>query len=124
VAKTILFVYGTLKRGQRNHHLIASEEFRREAVTEPHYGVIDLGLYPGLVVNEAGGLAVRGELWAVSDTCLELLDDFECVQGLFIREEVAVVNQTEVTYAYYWHGESPADSPRGDSWPMSLNPRR
>ena len=83
MGKTILFVYGTLKRGLRNHRLIADQEFLGEAVTAPRYRVIDLGLHPGLVTDESNGLAVKGELWAVSDCCLAELDDFEEVPGLF-----------------------------------------
>ena len=88
---TLLFVYGTLKRGLRNHPLIADQQFLREAVTPPRYRVIDLGPYPGLVVDEANGLAVKGELWAVSECCLGELDDFEQDAGAFVREPVAVV---------------------------------
>jgi gamma-glutamylcyclotransferase (GGCT)/AIG2-like uncharacterized protein YtfP len=47
--------------------------------------VIDLGPHPGLL-REANGLAIHGELWAVSDCCLVELDDFEGVPGPFVRE--------------------------------------
>jgi gamma-glutamylcyclotransferase (GGCT)/AIG2-like uncharacterized protein YtfP len=57
-----LFVYGTLKRGQRNHRLIADQRFLGEATTEPRYRVFDLGPYPGLVIDETNGVAVLGEL--------------------------------------------------------------
>jgi gamma-glutamylcyclotransferase (GGCT)/AIG2-like uncharacterized protein YtfP len=63
--KTILLVYGTLRRGQRNHRLLADQEFVGGAVTAPRYRVFGLGDYPGMVRDEEGGLAVRGELFAV-----------------------------------------------------------
>src|SRR6187455_2507530 len=84
IATTILFVYGTLKRGLRNHRLIADQTFLGEVTTEPRYRVIDLGPFPGLIVDEVNGLAVQGELWAVSECCLAELDEFEGVAGPFI----------------------------------------
>ena len=61
IAKTILFVYGTLKRGFVNHHLMAGQDFIGEGVTLPHYRVLDLGPHPGLIADEANGLAVKGD---------------------------------------------------------------
>ena len=66
VGKTILlFVYGTLKRGCRNHRLIADQRYLGVATTEPRYRLYDLGPYPGLVRDDAAGLTVAGELWEV-----------------------------------------------------------
>jgi gamma-glutamylaminecyclotransferase len=73
----LLFVYGTLKTGERNHRLIADQWYVGPAATEPRYRLIDLGPYPGLIRDDADGLAVRGELWDVSRCCLLELDDFE-----------------------------------------------
>jgi gamma-glutamylaminecyclotransferase len=119
IAKAILFVYGTLKRGERNHHLIADQLFIREATTAPRYRVFDLGPYPGLVREAASGLAVRGELWAVSDCCLAELDDFEGVPGLFVREQIEVEEYEEV-WAYYWNRPVPEGARSGDVWPPSV----
>ncbi len=118
IAKTILFVYGTLKRGLQNHRLIADQEFRGEAVTEPRYRAIDLGEHPGLIVDESNGLAVKGELWAVSDCCLAELDDFEEVPGPFIRAAVRITGRIESVQAYFWNREVPAGTPGGSEWPL------
>jgi gamma-glutamylaminecyclotransferase len=114
-SKTILFVYGTLKRGERNHRLIADQEFLGEALTEPRYRVIDLGPHPGLVVDEANGLAVRGELYAVSDTSLAKLDAFEGAE--FPRGPVAIPDREKV-HAYYWNGAVSAGARSGCEWPL------
>jgi gamma-glutamylaminecyclotransferase len=121
IEKTILFVYGTLKRGLRNHRLIADQEFLGEAVTEPRYRVFDLGPYPGLVTDEANGLAVRGELWAVSDCCLAELDDFEEESHTFRRGPVALAGAREVQ-AYFWNRPVPAGAPGGAEWPLGCGP--
>jgi gamma-glutamylaminecyclotransferase len=115
---TILFVYGALKRGQRNHRLIADQTFLGEVATEPRYRVFDLGPYPGLVVDEANGLAVRGELWAVSACCLAELDEFEEVPGPFVRETVAIDGRDEEVFAYFWNRPVPEGAASGSEWPF------
>ena len=117
-ATTVLFVYGTLKRGQRNHRLIADQTFLGEAETEPRYRVFDLGPYPGLVADPENGVAVRGELWAVVECCLAELDDFEEVPGLFVREPVAVAGQDGIVLAYFWNRPVPAGARSGSEWPF------
>ena len=114
----ILFVYGTLKRGERNHRLIADQRFVREAVTALRYRVIDLGPHPGMVHDEFTGLAVRGELWDVSDCCLAELDELEEVPDPFAREPVVSANFGEDVQAYLWVRGSPPAARTGDHWPM------
>jgi len=115
---TILFVYGTLKRGLRNHHLLAGQKFIGEAVTEPRYRAFDLGAHPGLIVDEANGLAVTGELWAVNDRCLAELDEFEEVPGPFVRAPVVIAGWGEEVYAYFWNQPVPDGTASGSEWPL------
>jgi gamma-glutamylaminecyclotransferase len=115
-ARTLLFVYGTLKRGQRNHRLIADQEFIGEAATAPRYRVFDLGPYPGLVRDDTSGLAIRGELFAVTDCCLAELDDFEGVPELFVRERIEVEGYE--VWAYYLNASVPEDTKSGDQRPL------
>jgi gamma-glutamylaminecyclotransferase len=121
-AKTVLFVYGTLKRGQRNHQLIADQEFLGEAVTQPRYRVFDLGPYPGLVADDTTGVAVRGELWAVGACCLAELDDFEEVPGLFVRVLVAIAGRDGEVFAYFWNRPVPPGAASGSDWPLGCGP--
>jgi gamma-glutamylaminecyclotransferase len=115
--RATLFVYGTLKRGLRNHRLLAGQQFLGEAVTEPRYRVLDLGPYPGLVADGANGLAVRGEVWAVAACCLAGLDDFEGVPELFVRGPVAVAGFDGVE-AYFWNRAVPDGAMSGREWPL------
>lgn len=101
---TVLFVYGTLRRGRRNHRLIADQVFLGAAATAPRYRVLALGPYPGLVPDDAAGVVVPGELWAVSDCCLAELDDFEGVPDLFDRRPVEVAGRDDMVFAYFWNG--------------------
>jgi len=116
IAKTILFVYGTLKRGERNHRLLADQEFVGETTTTPKYRVFDLGPYPGLARDDVNGLAVKGEVFAVSECALAELDDFEGAPNLFVRERIEVDGYEEV-WAYYTNAV-PEGAKSGDRWPF------
>jgi len=84
---TLLFVYGTLKRGCSNHRYLADQRFLGLARTTPGYRLYDLGGYPGIVAQSADGEGVVGEVWSVEDETLSELDRFEGVhEGLYRRE--------------------------------------
>jgi gamma-glutamylaminecyclotransferase len=112
----LLFVYGTLKRGERNHRLLADQRFVGPAVTSPGLRLFDLGPYPGMVRDADGG-PVRGELFAVRECGLDELDDFEGVPDLFTRERVELADGT-TAWAYLYARPVPADAPSGEEWPF------
>jgi gamma-glutamylcyclotransferase (GGCT)/AIG2-like uncharacterized protein YtfP len=111
-----LFVYGTLKRGQRNHRLLADQRFVGPAVSAPGFRLYDLGPYPGLVRDPAGG-PVRGELFAVSECGLDELDDFEGVPDLFDRQQLLLADGS-TAWAYLYVRAIPAGTPNGAEWPF------
>ncbi len=83
----MLFVYGTLKRGGRNHHHLAGQVFVGEARTAPGYTLFDLGGYPGIAACATDREGVRGEVWKIEPAALARLDAFEGVhEGLYRRE--------------------------------------
>lgn len=83
-----LFIYGTLKRGQPRHAALSRQTFVAEVRTAPAYRMFNAGTYPALVEAEQG-VAVEGELWAVSETCLRELDVIEGVaERLYARRPV------------------------------------
>lgn len=78
---TLVFVYGTLKRGGDNHQWIEDQEFVGEARTAPVYRMYELDGYPGMVRDEEGGLSILGEVWSVDERGIEMLDSLEDVAG-------------------------------------------
>jgi gamma-glutamylcyclotransferase (GGCT)/AIG2-like uncharacterized protein YtfP len=89
---SLLFVYGTLKRGCSNHGQLAGETFVGTARTQPGFRLYDVGGYPGLVLQAEDVAGVSGEVWAVSDESLRRLDAFEGVhEGLYRRAPVALL---------------------------------
>lgn len=64
---TLLFVYGTLKRGFYNHHVIAQAggEYISDAYTAKIYDMASLGAYPAML--EGGTFSILGELYQIED---------------------------------------------------------
>ena len=108
---TLLFIYGTLKRGQSRAFAMAGQRFLGEARTAPRYRMVRCrDAYPGLIDVEndrkTAGLAIEGELWQVDDDCLATLDYIEGVEvGLFTRRPVDVQDVSGPVYAYFFNGD-------------------
>lgn len=71
-----LFVYGSLKRGERHHGELAGARFLGEAETPPGYALVALGDYLALV-PQAGAGSVVGELYELPSERFFALDEFE-----------------------------------------------
>ena len=82
-----VFVYGTLKRGQSNHRLLAQARWDGPAAMEG-LRLHDLGPFPMAVQVssvEAAGCRLQGELVWVDRACLAQLDLLEAVPRLYRR---------------------------------------
>jgi len=64
----LLFVNGTLMRGQPLHRNLLGAKFLGEAITAPRYRLYSIrDQHPGMFETDQGGVAVRGELYNLSD---------------------------------------------------------
>jgi len=105
-----VFVYGTLRAGEIND--IGAAAARNDIASPTLVGsatlrgrLFDFGAYPGLVPADAG-VHVRGDVYAIDDELVAVLDEIEQVypgvEGLFMPREVTVdVEGTPVTCRYY-----------------------
>jgi gamma-glutamylaminecyclotransferase len=105
MAKTTLFVYGTLKRGQRNHGFLAGQEFVAEAPTLPRYRLYVCGGSPCLVDDAVRGMAVQGEVWRVDDDALARMDELEEVPTLYTRRAIGLADFAGPVAAYFYNGD-------------------
>ena len=121
MSKTILFLYGTLKRGQKSHHFLVGQEFLGTATTMPLYRLYALGWHPGMVLDPDNGVEVTGELWAVDDATLAKLDVYEGTPDWFIRQDIAVRDLFLTVLSYLFNGTVPAGScsQPGSEWPFA-----
>lgn len=71
-----VFVYGTLKEGERNHHFLGKSEKIGEFYTEPIYSMVKAGSYP--IVKREGHTAIEGELYKVTNE--------ETLRGIYMLE--------------------------------------
>lgn len=84
-----VFVYGTLKRGDTNHHYLAGQNYLGEARTVPGYTLYQPADYPGMIRQPDDAAGVTGELWEISAACRQRLDQLEGVgEGLYERVPV------------------------------------
>jgi gamma-glutamylcyclotransferase (GGCT)/AIG2-like uncharacterized protein YtfP len=110
-----LFVYGTLKRGERNHGLLAGQYLVGEAVTEPCFRLLDCGAYPALIESEQG-LAIRGEVYRVDENTLRQLDVLEEAPHLFRLLPVQVRGFAGTILAYLYQQDVSRFRDCGENW--------
>src|SRR5262245_45309661 len=116
---TLLFVYGTLKRGCCNHHHLAGQTFVGLGRTPAGYRLYDLGGYPGIVAQPDDSTGVFGEVWSVEDESLRQLDHFEGVhEGLYRREALPLMPPFDGQKIYAYVPTVPASGGRevGSEW--------
>ena len=105
-----LFVYGTLKAGGSNAHLMKDCEHLGQAQVLGMLYDID-GQHPALVLY--GKKPVQGEIWCCPWELLAGLDEFEGVHtGLFRRVGVNVRSQRSETLACWVYVAGPALAPK------------
>ncbi len=84
---SLLFVYGTLKRGGSNHQYLTGQKFMGVARTTPGFRLFDLGGFPGLVPVPEDKTGVVGEVWDVDANALAGMDKLEGLdEGMYRRE--------------------------------------
>lgn len=74
-----LFVYGTLRRGGRNHHLLEGADYKKEAQIAG-YMMWSFGSFPG-VVSASPNQVIRAELYHVDEGLLARIDRLEDFYG-------------------------------------------
>ncbi|WED26992.1 gamma-glutamylcyclotransferase [Vibrio sp. DW001] len=89
----LVFVYGTLRKGESNHHVLSDSEYLGFFETEPNYQLFNYGSYPGVT---QGNCKVLGEVYSVDDDVLQRLDRLENVPIDYRRD--------------------PIDTPYGSAW--------
>ena len=93
----LLFVYGTLMQGMRNHSYMEKGTFIGPAQTKPEYDLMSNGSIP--LAREGGADSVKGELYEVDDALLSELDEVEGVAAdLYERKEVEVDGKQAIIY--------------------------
>ena len=104
-----LFVYGTLRRGQVSHELMAGAPYLGPARTPPIFELIEMDWYPAMLAE--GRTTVVGELYAVEGPLLAQLDDYEECPAVYQRLEIELFGGARAQ-AYVLRPEHGIDRPR------------
>ena len=111
--RQLVFVYGTLKRGEKNHHWLDGASWQGEAELS---GVLlhDLGPFPMAVIGE--GTAI-GEVYAVEERGLARLDELEGYPRLYDRQ-MLTLNDGQQAWVYLGRPRQVGHAPLvvGGSW--------
>ncbi len=121
-----LFVYGTLKRRGRLHHYLRKQQFIGEAQTIPEYmlfGIPDQYNYPMIYrVGPEHGVSVKGEVYEISESRREVLDQVEGYPSLYDRETIQLTDGTEATvYIPRSYPDKRYFPQLGDNWPVDYD---
>jgi gamma-glutamylcyclotransferase (GGCT)/AIG2-like uncharacterized protein YtfP len=119
---TLLFVYGSLKRGCSNHRQLRGQRFVGPARTQPGFRLFDLGEYPGMIPFPADRDGVEGEVWSVDHASLARLDQFEGVpEGLYRREQIPLTAPfaDKIVETYLFNRSTEGLAEIGSSWPRT-----
>ena len=118
--RSLIFVYGSLKRGFALHRHLLRQEFLAVASTQPSYRLFDCGAYPAMVKVAVNGTSVKGEVFSVDQECLLRLDEIEGVgEGLYVRDFVPLCPPLETSRTFAWFFVPPTSglSDCGSEWP-------
>lgn len=91
---TRVFVYGTLRAGESNHHLLHGNTPVALARTEAAYELVSLGAYPAMLAG--GTTAVVGEVYEVDPLTLASLDELEEHPDFYQRQTIRLESGEEV----------------------------
>jgi len=100
--KIYIFVYGTLKKGTRQHNrLMKNAEFVGIGTTTTKYVMCNYG-YP-MIFEDKNGHIIKGEVYKIPISDLYILDRYEGYPSLYKRkiEKIRIGNKEMDAYIYY-----------------------
>ncbi|XP_054257624.1 putative gamma-glutamylcyclotransferase CG2811, partial [Macrosteles quadrilineatus] len=112
-----VFVYGTLKRGEPNHHWLTKPEngtakFVGEGRTAVKYPLVIASRYniPFLLDVPGTGNNIQGEVYEIDDKMLSNLDILEDYPTYYTRrkESILLDDREEHCWTYFLNGHKPS----------------
>jgi len=108
--ENFVMVYGTLKQGFHNHEIISYDydthsknkgyDYLGKVNTIDRFKMYDMGSFPAIAFDPNGKI-VAGELYAVDDKTLELIDMLEGYPDHYERKEVMLDVGVEAWVYFY-----------------------
>jgi gamma-glutamylcyclotransferase (GGCT)/AIG2-like uncharacterized protein YtfP len=101
----VVFVYGTLRKGQPNRHVMVPHLVRELGEGRIRGAMYSLGAYPAVDLEQDG--EVIGEWVEVTDEGLARLDSLEGYPGYYDRTVVRDISQPVSGWVYHMSGKIP-----------------
>lgn len=123
----LLFVYGSCKKGYKNHKFLEGFKFIDKAETEANYLLYDTGPLPVMIQVAVGeGRCIKGEVYQVSESFLNSFDKRFCDGNtqvssywLYDRKKIAVKGFKQPVYSYIYKYGVDRFLDCGQSWPRT-----
>lgn len=103
--KNIIFTYGTLMKGQRNHNYLRDESYLGDSILKD-YGLLELRGFPGAIPSE--GKSVYGELYFVNNEEKKSIDHLE--GSLYTYKMDFFYSNGKLYYAGYYDYNYPEEA--------------
>lgn len=103
-----VFVYGTLRAGERNASWLGDAEHESAASTAPCFTLLDTGSYPAAL--DYGRTPITGDIYRVDPATLARLDTLEGYPVFYTRREINT--SAGPAWIYLWAAT------RNQQWPV------
>lgn len=104
--KHYVFVYGTLRSGHSNHHLLKDAHCHGTGTTVENYSMYLISGYPYVTSCEQR-YPIAGELYGLDDDTLSVLDKMEGHPRHYERREIAVTVEEKQYTAWMYFKDPP-----------------
>lgn len=95
-----ILVYGTLKQGYSNHHLLEHSKYVCTTITTDKYFMGSYYAFPIVLENNAD-YNIVGEIYEISDETLQEVDLLESNGTLYERKRVRVKDFDKLVWMYF-----------------------
>lgn len=108
----LVFVYGSLRRGECHADLLAGERYLGAHRTRPRYTMFSLGDWPAIMAG--GDVAIVGDVFSIDESKLAQLDSFERLPQLFVRQRIPTPYGQAWVYIFRQRPTNAGTVPSGD----------
>ncbi len=117
-----VFVYGTLKRGFGNNHVLVDSQYIGKGFVEKYRLYHANASFPGIVESRNKQDITYGEVFRIKDKCIiKALDDLEQEGTMYrrVRTDVKLEDGSNIkAYVYVWLSKIDSSTPevKGNNW--------
>lgn len=97
---TLVFVYGTLRKGEHNAHVLGDSPYCGKASTAADYQMLHLGGFPAIIPAVDGGVSIVGEVYECDAQTMIDLDRLEGAPDFYHRDVITLPDNGDQVCVY------------------------